>query len=108
MFRPVQAISKGKANIISLRLYSPCGPWPLFRFLFCTQLVELLGQEDQPVATPLPTQTQNKITQPSMPRVGFEPTTPVLKRAMTIQSLDRAATMIGKASTTKKNTIQVC
>jgi hypothetical protein len=30
-----------------------------------------------------------------MPRVEFEPTTPVLKRAKTVHALDRAATMIG-------------
>jgi hypothetical protein len=54
---------------------------------------------DQPVARPLPTcrttQTQNKRTQTSMPRVGFEPTTPVFDRAKMVHVLDRAATMIG-------------
>jgi hypothetical protein len=48
---------------------------------------------DQPVARPLP--TQNKRTQTSMPRVGFELTTPVFERAKTVHALDRATTVIG-------------
>jgi hypothetical protein len=54
---------------------------------------------DQTVTRHLPTdratQTQNKRTQISMPRVGFEHTTPVLERAKTVHALDRAATVIG-------------
>jgi hypothetical protein len=54
---------------------------------------------DQRVARPLPihrtTQTQNKRTRTTMPRVAFEPTTPVFKRAKTVQALDRAATVSG-------------
>jgi hypothetical protein len=53
---------------------------------------------DQPVLRPLPTyrttQSYNKRTQTSMPRVGFEPTTPVFERAKVIHALDRAATVI--------------
>jgi hypothetical protein len=30
-----------------------------------------------------------------MPRVGFEPTTPVIELAKTVYALDRAATVIG-------------
>jgi hypothetical protein len=30
-----------------------------------------------------------------MPRVGFEPTTPVFERAKTVHALDRAAPVIG-------------
>jgi hypothetical protein len=30
-----------------------------------------------------------------MPRVEFEPTTPVFERMMTVHALDRAATVIG-------------
>jgi hypothetical protein len=52
---------------------------------------------DQLVARPLPkhrtTQTQNKRTQTSMPRVGFEPTIPASERANTVHILDRAATV---------------
>jgi hypothetical protein len=50
---------------------------------------------DQPVVRPLPTQTQNKGTQTSMPPVEFEPTFPVFERAKTVHVLDRAATVIG-------------
>jgi hypothetical protein len=54
---------------------------------------------DQPVARPLPayrtTQTQNKRTQTSIPRMAFEPTIPVFERAKTVHALDRAATVIG-------------
>jgi hypothetical protein len=51
---------------------------------------------DQSFARPLPThrtaQTQNKRTQTSMFRVGFEPTIPVFKRAKSVHALYRAAT----------------
>jgi hypothetical protein len=54
---------------------------------------------DQPVARPLPThkttQTQNKRTQTSMLRVGFEATTQAFEREKTVHALDRAATVIG-------------
>jgi hypothetical protein len=54
---------------------------------------------DQPTARPLPThrttQTENKRTQTSRPRVGFEPTTPVFERPKMVHGLDHAATMIG-------------
>jgi hypothetical protein len=53
----------------------------------------------QPVARPLPThrttQIQNKQTQTSMPRVGFEPTIPVFERAKRVHALDRAVIEIG-------------
>jgi hypothetical protein len=54
---------------------------------------------DEPVARPPPThritQTQNKRTQTSMPRVGFECTIPAFERAKTVYALYRAATVIG-------------
>jgi hypothetical protein len=54
---------------------------------------------DLTVTRPQPThrtaQTQNKRTQTSMPRVGFEPTIAVFERAKTVHSLDRAATVVG-------------
>jgi hypothetical protein len=34
-----------------------------------------------------------------MPRVGFEPTTPVFKQAKTVHALDRKATVIGSLVT---------
>jgi hypothetical protein len=55
---------------------------------------------DQLVARPLPkyrtTQTQNKRAcththKPSMPEVGFEPTTTASEQAKTIHALDRSA-----------------
>jgi hypothetical protein len=54
---------------------------------------------DQLVIRPLPThsttQTENKGTQTSMPRLGFEPTLPVFERLETVHALDRAATVSG-------------
>jgi hypothetical protein len=53
---------------------------------------------DQPVARLLPTNDktkQNKCRQISMPRVEFEPTTPVFEVAKTVHVFDRAATVIG-------------
>jgi hypothetical protein len=75
------------------------GPWPLFQFLNLYTVGRTPRTGDQPVARPLPTrrttQTQNKRTQISMPRVRFDPTTPVFERAKTVHALDRAATVIG-------------
>jgi hypothetical protein len=67
---------------LSMALQPFVGHWPLFIFSFV--ILHTVGRTpwtvDQPVARPLPThrttQTQNKHTQTSMPRVGFEPTTP--------------------------------
>jgi hypothetical protein len=41
------------------------------------------------------TQTQNKRTQTSMRRVGFDPTIPVFEGAKAVHALDRAATVVG-------------
>jgi hypothetical protein len=41
------------------------------------------------------TQTQNKRTQTSMPRVVFEPTIPAFEREKTVHALDRAVAVIG-------------
>jgi hypothetical protein len=53
---------------------------------------------DQPVARPLfthrKTETQNKRTQTSMPRVEFEPMTQEFERAKTVHALYLAATVI--------------
>jgi hypothetical protein len=55
---------------------------------------------DQPVTRLLPThrpiQTQNKRTHTSMPRVEFEPTTPVFERANVVHDIDRTATVFGE------------
>jgi hypothetical protein len=53
---------------------------------------------DQPVARLLPTRDNTnteKRGQSSMPRVGFELTIPVFKRAKVFRVLDHAATLIG-------------
>jgi hypothetical protein len=53
---------------------------------------------DKPVARSLPThriQTQNKRTETSMPRVGFEPTIPVFEGTKTVHALIFAANVIG-------------
>jgi hypothetical protein len=83
-------------------LYSLCGPWPPFQFLNLYTDGKNHLTEEQPVARPLPTQrttqTQNKRTQTSIPRFGFEAMIPVFKRAETVHALDRAATVIGLRS----------
>jgi hypothetical protein len=75
------------------------GPWPLFNFLIFNTVDRTSWTGDEPVARPLPahrsTQTQNKRTLTSMPRVGFEPTIPVLERAKIIHALDRTTTVTG-------------
>jgi hypothetical protein len=54
---------------------------------------------DQPFARPQPThratQTENKRTQISLPRVGFQFTIPMFERAKTVHTLDWATTVIG-------------
>jgi hypothetical protein len=42
-----------------------------------------------------------------MPRVEFEPTTPVLERAKTVHALDRAATVSGFTLLTKNEIYQL-
>jgi hypothetical protein len=63
-----------------------------FSFLIYTQLVGLLGQRISPLQGYY---LQNKRTQTSMPRVGFELTTPVFEQVKTAHASDRAATVIG-------------
>jgi hypothetical protein len=43
---------------------------------------------------------QNKLTDTSMPRVGFKSTIPAFERANTVYTSDRAATAMGNLSTT--------
>jgi hypothetical protein len=54
-----------------------CGPWPFFYIINMYTVGRTPWTENQPAAKPLPThrttQTQNKRTQTSLPRVGFEP-----------------------------------
>jgi hypothetical protein len=69
-----------------------------FSFLILYTVGRTLWTGDQAVARPLPTQrttqTQNKRTQTSMPRVEFEITIPASERAKTVHALDCAATEI--------------
>jgi hypothetical protein len=46
------------------------------------------------------TQTWSKYRRTLMPRVEFEPTTPVIGRAKTVHALDRAATVISDGNLT--------
>jgi hypothetical protein len=72
-------------------------PGHFFSFVILYTIGRTPWTGDQPVARPLPThrtQTQNKRTQTSMPRVEFEPTTPVFEQAKTVHAVDRAATVI--------------
>jgi hypothetical protein len=41
-----------------------------------------------------------------MPRVGFEPTIPVLERVKTVHALDRAASVIGSSRTTEYKRVE--
>jgi hypothetical protein len=84
---------------IYLWLYSSCGPWPLFQFLNLYTVVRTPSTGDQPFIRPIlahrTTQAQNKRTQISTPRVGFEPMIPVFQLAKTVHALNRDAIVIG-------------
>jgi hypothetical protein len=84
---------------LSLLLYNPLDLGRFFSFLILYTVGTTPWKGDQPDARQLPThgttQAQNKRTQTSMPRVGFEPTIPVFERAKTVHALDRVATVIG-------------
>jgi hypothetical protein len=83
---------------VCLWLYSPCGPWPLFQFLNLYTVGRTLGRVISPSQGRYlhrTTQTQNKRTQTSMHRVGFEPTIPAFQQAKTVHASDRAATVAG-------------
>jgi hypothetical protein len=99
----ILALSK---YIFSLWLYNPCGSWSLFQFLNPYTVGRTPWMGDQTVARPLhthrTTQTKSKYTPTNMSRVGFEPTIPVFKRAKTVHTLDRAATV---ASLSKYTTL---
>jgi hypothetical protein len=79
-----------------------CWTLAAFQFLDFYTVYGTPWMGDQPFARPLPThkttQTQNKRTQTSMPRVGFEPTIPVFERAKTVHDLDGATTVIGTST----------
>jgi hypothetical protein len=89
----------GGEHSMYLWLYSPLlGLGRFFNFLNLYTVGRTSWTGDQHVARPLYLYTeqhkQNKRTQTSMPRVGFEPSTQVFERAKTVHVLDRAATVI--------------
>jgi hypothetical protein len=91
---------KATEFVFCLWLYSPLfGLDQFFSFLIFYAVGRTPWTGEQPVAVSLPAhrtaQTQNKLTQTSMPHVGFEPTIPVFERVKTVHALDRAATAIG-------------
>jgi hypothetical protein len=95
-----------------MALQPSVGFWPLFSFLILYTVCRTPWEGDEPVARPQPThrtaQTQNMRTETSIPRVGFEPTTPAFERAKTIHVLDRAASVIGRnISYFEENILQI-
>jgi hypothetical protein len=98
---------------LSIYLFIPVAPtWrisiheTLVSFQFLRQSVELLGRGISPSLGRYihrTTQTQNKSRQTSMPRVWFEPTTPVFERAKTVHASDRAAIVVGAANSSTLN-----
>jgi hypothetical protein len=86
------------AYLPSMALQSFVGPWPLFQFLNPTHcsvgLLEWGISPSQGLYIYTEQHKQNKRRQTSMPRVGFEPTTPVFEGAKRIHASDGAATVI--------------
>jgi hypothetical protein len=86
--------------LLSMALYPIFGSWPLFQFI--NPIYNRQDSLDGGSAhrNPLPThrtaQTQNKHTQTSMLRVGFESANSAFERKKTIHVSDRLATVIGK------------
>jgi hypothetical protein len=80
-------------------------PWLLSQFLHLNTVGRTPWTGDRPVARPLPThrttQTRNKRTQTSGPRVEFKPATLVFQRAKMVRALYSAATVIGTNMDTK-------
>jgi hypothetical protein len=83
---------------LSLWLYSPLHFGCLLSLLILYTVGRTPWTGDQPVAKSIPRQNstiKNKRAQTSIPRVGFEPTTPAFERAKRIHTLEHAATAIG-------------
>jgi hypothetical protein len=76
-------------TVIYIWLYSPLDLGRFFSFLILYIVCRTQWTRKQPVARPLPThrttQTQNKHTQTSVARFGFEPTIAVLERPKTVR-----------------------
>jgi hypothetical protein len=91
--------SQNKPQLLSYLAISGCTALVelgrFFSSIIYTQSVGLLGREISPpqgryLHTEQHTNTQNKRTQTSMPRVGFEPTISGFELAKTVHALDRA------------------
>jgi hypothetical protein len=91
-------LRKSRFVYLSIWPYSPLELGRYFSFLILYTAGRTPWTSDQPVAMQLPkhrtTQTQNKRTQTSILRMGFEPTISVLVQEKTVHALDRAATVI--------------
>jgi hypothetical protein len=102
-FRPSRTVSvsgrRQLCKVYYLRLYSPCGSWPLSQYLNLHTVGRTPWTGDRTVTRPLPThrttQTQNKRTQTPLPRVGFEPTILVFEQVKTVHALNLATIVIG-------------
>jgi hypothetical protein len=84
-------------------VYSCCSHLEHRASVILRQSVGLLGRGISASRGRYLTQTQNKYKQTSIPCVGFEPTIPAFRRATTVHTLDRAATVIGILSSQKLN-----
>jgi hypothetical protein len=87
----LQYVLIGDKLVLSLSLHSSADPWlDLGRYFSLYTVGRTTWTEDQPVArsisTHRTTQTQNKRTQISMPRVGFERMTPLLELAKIVHA----------------------
>jgi hypothetical protein len=79
---------------LTFSLYNSTALWTLAVFFSVSLILFTVGMTpwtgDQPVARSLHThrtpQRQNKCTQTWMPRVGFEPTTPVFEKSKTVHA----------------------
>jgi hypothetical protein len=92
-------LSTATTFYLSMALQPFIASWSLFSFLILYTVGRTPWTADQPVARLLPTQTENKRTQTSIPRVGFEPMTPTFERAKTVHALEGGATVIGSETT---------
>jgi hypothetical protein len=96
--------SSSLSFFLSFFLYGSAALWTLAAFSVscsCTQSVGLLWRGISPYQgryLHMTTQTQNKRTQTSMPRLGYEPTIPVFERTKTAHALDRADTLTSSSN----------
>jgi hypothetical protein len=95
-----QSHTKNSARLLPAFMHSTkalqpfAGPWPLlqFRNLFYTDAKTHRTSESQGRYLHTGQRKHRINAQTSMPRVGFEPTSPASERAKTVYALDREAT----------------